>query len=173
MIEEGLLKTAWDGHHLGKRYMSKKVHYFRWNSGFSSVTFYFTPVFEAVFTGVSPHNILTAAEKSRRKNKMVTRTKAEKTENWLFLMINCSCLVRFTEILFNCVESSFIRCYNTFYLKVLAICIKKIYSNLSGSLFELGLPKRVSHFHFLPWCKARGLCRRAWKSGALLSFVGR
>ena len=70
-------------------------------------------------------------------------------------MINCSCLVRSTENLLNVVESLFIRCYNNFYLKVLANCIKKIYSNLSGSLFELGLPKRVQHFHILPQRNAR------------------
>ena len=125
------------------------VHY-RQHQGFSSVTFYITnPTFIAVFTGVSPHNIFTAAKKSRRKNKMGVSSKPKKIENWSFFIVNCSFLVRSTEILFGCVESLFIRCYNTFDLKVLAICIKKIYSNLSGSLFEFGLSKRVWHFHIL------------------------
>ena len=35
----------------------------------------------------------------------------KKIENLWFLIINCFCLVSSTEILFGCVESSFICCY--------------------------------------------------------------
>ena len=130
-----------------KKIWAKKYTFFGEIVVFLLCNFFYYPRLCSRFHRGFPHNILTAAEKSRRKNKMGVSTKPKKIENWSFLIVNCSFLVRSTEILFGCVESSFIRCSNTFYLKVLAICIKKIYSNCSGSLFEFGLPKRVWHFH--------------------------
>ena len=63
--------------------------------------------------------------------------------NWI---LNNFLLVKVMVILLRYIESLFIPCQDTFYLKSIDICNEKIEPNLEGSLFKICQLKSFSHF---------------------------